>query len=63
MLQGYAVLPPDCFKIIDDLEKLRARSRLPLPTQFNDLSEISRPWVIVRNVWSPVLLCGRVVMN
>jgi hypothetical protein len=59
VVQGDVMIPPDGFEIVNDLGKLRARSGLSLPTLSNDLSEVLRPWVTVRDFWPSVILCEK----
>ena len=54
--QAYIVFPPDGLKSIDGFRKLRTGSRLQSPAQPNDIGELFRPWMIVRDLWPSVLL-------
>ena len=56
MLQGYIVFLPNGFQSVNNFGELRAGSRLQIPTQSNDLSELPFPQVMVRDTRSFVLL-------
>jgi len=56
MLQGYTVFLPDGFQSDNNLGELRPGSRLQIPTQSNDLSELPCPRVMVRDIRSSILL-------